>query len=593
MKLSRRIILLLIIAAVMPLLAVFISLTVYANRQRDALINMRLTEVYGGAVSSYEGIGKSILSQVEQLSNDPTLMRYLLVKNDMGYIDQQGLIDYATDMKRLLNLDYLTIIGPDGVALARGHDPALFGDSLSSDSVFAEALKGQKVQSLDKIRYGDNDMLTILALTPIWYQNNELIGVIAGGNFLDEDFCHNLQALSGAEILLVQGNTLLAKTIAGRVDEMSFYQNDKETFRTKLQGLWYTFYRYPLKDINGNSIADLLMGVSTHDLDILFDSMRVIYGGFAIGGLILAIIFGYISSRSFTKPIESLTWAADRLASGDFATRVDYKGQGELGNLIDTFNSMAQDLEDYKHKLIESERLSAFTMMARKVAHEIKNPLTPIRIAIQDLRRAYAQTSMRTTEGSGDRMIDSSDPKFAEAFEQSTRTVLEEVQSLTRIVEEFSNFAKFPAPRLESDDLNEIIRTILPLFAVEIQKGSIKLELAQSKIPILADRDQIKRAAVNLVKNALEAIPQSGRVIVNTAIVDRTVMLTILDDGTGLSETAKQNLFTPYFTTKPGGSGLGLVIVKRIISEHDGKIKIADQATGGTAAVIELPLYAG
>ena len=585
MKLSRRIILLLIIAAVLPLLAVFISLTVYANRQRDALINMRLNEVYGGAVSSYEGIGKSVLSQVEQLANDPTLMRYLLVKNDMGYIDQQGLIDYATDMKRLLNLDYLTIIGPDGVVLARGHDPALFGDSLSSDSVFAEALKGQKVQSLDKVRSGDNDMLTIMALTPIWYQNNELIGVIAGGNYLDEDFCRNLQALSGAEILLVQGNTLLAKTIAGRVDEMSFYLNDKQTFRTKLQGLWYTFYRYPLNDFGGNRIADLLMGVSTHNLDVLFDSMRVIYGGFALGGLILAIIFGYISSRSFTRPIESLTLAADRLASGDFATRVQYKGHGELENLIDTFNGMAQDLEDYRHKLIESERLSAFTMMARKVAHEIKNPLTPIRIAMQDLRRAYAQT--------GDHTVNSSDPKFAEAFEQSTRTVLEEVQSLTRIVEEFSNFAKFPAPQMKTDDLNEIVRSILPLFAVEIQKGSIRLELAQSKIPIMADRDQIKRAAVNLIKNALEAIPQSGQVNIRTATADRKAHLTILDNGPGLSDSAKQNLFTPYFTTKPGGSGLGLVIVKRIISEHDGKIKIADQATGGTVAMIELPVYQG
>jgi len=581
MRLRYKIIILLIVAAVMPLLAVFISLSLYASRQRESLVNMKLNSVYGGAVGSYERMGKSILSQVEQFSEDPTLLRYLLIKDETGFIDQQGLIDMAADARRLLNLDYLFIIAPDGSTLARGHDPAYFGDNLSGDSIFAEALAGQKVQSLDRISDQGEEKLAVMALAPIWYENKELIGVVAGGNYLDEEFCRHLRDLSGAEILLLEGNTLLAKTIPGNTDEMALYMPGADTseqkaqnFRTKLQGIWYTFSRYPLNDYSGNKVADLLMGVSTQELDALFDNMQVIYGGFAAGGLILAVIFGFFMSSGFTRPIENLTWAADRLASGDFSARVKSNGRGELANLIDTFNEMAADLEDYRRKLVETERLAAFSTMARKVAHEIKNPLTPIRIAIEDLRRAY----------------DADDPKFAAAFEQSTVTVLEEVASLTKIVDEFSSFAKFPAMRLESDDLNEIVRSTVPLFAMQIQERKLKVELEPKNLPVTADRDQLKRAIVNLVKNALEAIPPAGQVVIRTLRSEKGAKVLILDNGPGLSPAVKQNLFTPYFTTKAGGTGLGLVIVKKIVSEHDGKIKISDQPGGGVAAMIELAL---
>ena len=574
MKIRYRMIILLIAAAILPLLAVFASITYYTNHQRESLVNIRLDTVYGGAVNSYERIGNSLLTQMEQLSQDQNLLRLLLVKDASGYINQQGLIDFASDMKQLLNLDYLSIISPTGEVLARGHDPNLFGDNLASDPVFQEAIRGQKVQSLNKIRDSGEDILTVLGVTPIWYENSQLIGVIAGGQNLDEEFCQDMRSLSGAEILLVEGDTLLAKTIPGEDRELSLYLRDQQTFKTSLQGMNYTFSRYPLKDYSGNKIADLLMGVSTQDLDALFANMRVIYGGFAVGGLVLAILFGFVFSAGFTKPLENLTEAAERLASGDFSARVKRAGQGELANLTESFNEMAEDLDVYRRKLVESERISAFSTMARKVAHEIKNPLTPIQIAIEDLRRAYA----------------AKDPKFGEAFEQSTRTVLQEVASLSKIVDEFSGFAKFPPPKLAPDDLNEIVRSAIPLFAQQVQAGMLRIDLHTKPLPINADRDQIRRVILNLVKNGLEAIPPTGQVMIRTSKGDRSAVLTISDNGSGLAENVRQNLFTPYMTTKSGGSGLGLVIVKKIIGEHDGKIRIGDQVTGGTAATVEIPL---
>lgn len=574
MRLRLRITLLLIIAAILPMIAVFISLNFYANSQRQSLVDIKLNGVYGGAVSLYERRGGEILAQMSHLAEDPILLRYLLVKNREGYIDQQGLITFATDMKKLLNLDVLIIVDQKGVALARGHDPGLFGDKVISDSVFAEVLKGRKVQSLSRIDLAGEEYLTSMGLAPIWYENRQLVGAIAGGKFLDDDFCRDLQILSGAEILLVEGQKLLAKTIPGRTEELLLYLQERQRYRTKIEGLTYTFSRYPLQDFSGEKVADLLMGVATQDLDVLFDNMQLIYGGFAVGGLLLAMFFGYIFSSRLTNPIYKLIKAADRLASGDFAARIDYSGRGELANLTDTFNEMASDLQAYRVKLVETERLAAFTTMARKVAHEIKNPLTPIKIAIQDLRKSYS----------------TSDPNFASDFERSTRTVLAEVTSLTKIVDEFSEFARFPAPKPEFDDLNEIVLSAVTVYSRERESGSLKTDISPKPLPVYADRDQLKRALMNVIKNGLEAIPPGGRVTLRTIYSERKATVIIADNGHGLSESARDNLFIPYFTTKPGGSGLGLVIVKKIITEHDGSIKVTKSTEGGTAVIIELPL---
>jgi len=574
MRLRLRITLLLIIAAILPMIAVFISLNFYANSQRQSLVDIKLNGVYGGAVSLYERKGGEILAQMSHLAEDPILLRYLLVKNREGYIDQQGLISFATDMKKLLNLDVLIIVDKNGVALARGHDPGLFGDKVISDSVFAEVLKGRKVQSLSRIDLAGEEYLTSMGLAPVWYENRQLVGAIAGGKFLDDDFCRDLQILSGAEILLVEGQKLLAKTIPGRTEELMLYLQERQRYSTKIEGLTYTFSRYPLRDFSGEKVADLLMGVATQDLDVLFDNMQLIYGGFAVGGLLLAMLFGYIFSSRLTDPIYKLIRAADRLASGDFTARIDYNGRGELANLTDTFNEMAADLQAYRIKLVETERLSAFTSMARKVAHEIKNPLTPIKIAIQDLRKSYSI----------------SDPNFASDFERSTRTVLAEVTSLTKIVDEFSEFARFPAPKPEFDDLNDIVLSAVTVYSREKESGSLKTDISPKPLPVYADRDQLKRALMNVIKNGLEAVPPGGRVTLRTIYSERKATVIIADNGHGLSESARDNLFIPYFTTKPGGSGLGLVIVKKIITEHEGSIKVTNSTEGGTAVIIELPL---
>ena len=138
--------------------------------------------------------------------------------------------------------------------------------------------------------------------------------------------------------------------------------------------------------------------------------------------------------------------------------------------------------------------------------------------------------------------------------------------------------------------MNEIILSVISIYSKEIDAGSLKTDLSSKTLPVYVDRDQVKRALVNVIKNGLEAIPPGGRVAVRTIHSERKATVIIADNGHGIPESARKNLFTPYFTTKPGGSGLGLVIVKKIITEHDGSIKITGSTEGGTAVVIDFPL---
>jgi len=221
--------------------------------------------------------------------------------------------------------------------------------------------------------------------------------------------------------------------------------------------------------------------------------------------------------------------------------------------------------------------MAAFTQMAQKVAHEIKNPLTPIQVSIQDLKRSF----------------DENDKDFPQIIEKSCDTVLEEVASLARIVKEFSEFARFPAPQLKREDLNEIMASLASLYTTEIESNQLVLDFTVDKLISDVDRDQIKRAIHNILRNAFEAVSGSGKVELKTYRQDNFAVIQVTDNGPGFSAQAKRNLFSPYFTTKTNGSGLGLVIVKKIINEHDGEIKIEDDVKVGTIVRLKLILQGG
>jgi nitrogen fixation/metabolism regulation signal transduction histidine kinase len=241
---------------------------------------------------------------------------------------------------------------------------------------------------------------------------------------------------------------------------------------------------------------------------------------------------------------------------------------------------MLEDLKTSKEKLVIAERIAAWQEIARRLAHEIKNPLTPIQMAMDTLRKSYRKQH----------------PAFPEILEESTSTVLQEADRLKKIVAEFSDFARMPKPELARLDLNEVVRSAVALYQ---DAAPVTANLAPDLPQIDADKSQLNQIVLNLVENARDAIGarSEGKITVTTKRGDTSdrVLLVVDDNGPGVPAELKDRVFAPYFTTKhgKGGTGLGLAIVHRIVSDHGGRITIADASGGGARFSIELPLRNG
>ena len=570
----KKIFLLLFLASVVPLLGILIFLRILALDQQRLLAQNRLSSVVSGVVGFYDRTGTGILNQIKTLTDGEDLKRTLLLTDEIGFIDQAALIKSTAANMNLLNLDYLTVIAPDGNVLAQGHDQSIFGFSVKDDPIVKEALSGQQAHSLGIREIKGKPQLMTLAASPVWFKDR-VIGVVVGGQVIDAGYLEDLQALSGAELILVKDGVVQTSTIPGNLDEVPVETTANKINSVELGGIPYKFGSFALEDFSGNKIADLLIGISTYDLKTAFDKLSLIFILFACLGFILSGSLAWGFANRISRPISELADSAARLATGDFDVDVQTGRRDELGKLVRSFNLMVADLKDYRDKLVDSERMAAFTQMAQKVAHEIKNPLTPIQVSIQDLKRSY----------------ETNNKDFPQILEQSCNTVLEEVSSLARIVKEFSEFARFPSPQMAVEDLNKLMRTFAGLYASDIETGRLVLDFANEGLPVNIDFDHIKRAVYNVLKNALEAAGETGKVHLSTYKENSQAVIEVTDNGPGFSAQAKKNLYSPYFTTKANGSGLGLVIVKKIITEHDGLIEIEDSVGVGSTVKLKLKLH--
>ena len=289
--------------------------------------------------------------------------------------------------------------------------------------------------------------------------------------------------------------------------------------------------------------------------------------------LLLAIALSWLLSRRITHPIRTLSTAAQEVAGGDLTVRVTPTGRDEVGHLMAVFNHMTQELAESQERLRRAERAAAWQQIARRVAHEIKNPLFPIQMSIETLQKSYNKQH----------------PKLDEIVRESTKTVLEEVHALNRLVTEFSKFARLPPPDKQRLPVEKLFGHVLELYAAD---GRVTADLDQmTDLPDLhADREQMNRALINLVKNALEATADDQGAVRLSAQhgPDNAVLLTVADNGPGMTPSVQDEIFTPYFTTKPEGTGLGLAIVDRIVAEHGGEVSVQSNEHG-TTFTLRLP----
>ena len=296
----------------------------------------------------------------------------------------------------------------------------------------------------------------------------------------------------------------------------------------------------------------------------------------ALGALLVAFLAALLMTFALARPLGELEAAAWRVARGDLDSELPVTDRGELGRTMRAFNAMTRELAATRKKLLRAERIAAWREVARRIAHEVKNPLQPIQMEIETMRKLHARQH----------------PDFDAEFESSTQLILEEVKRLNAMVSEFSRFARLPRPRPEPLDLREVVQHVVSLHAA----GDVAVDLALDTEPVVvrADREQLTQVLVNLVQNAIDAARArhgagGGRVRVHLETDDEGATLTVADNGVGIDATARLKVFEPYFTTKPEGTGLGLAIVHRIVGDHGGSVDIADGMDGGVAFVVTLP----
>jgi nitrogen fixation/metabolism regulation signal transduction histidine kinase len=248
----------------------------------------------------------------------------------------------------------------------------------------------------------------------------------------------------------------------------------------------------------------------------------------------------------------------------------------EIGQLADSFNHMTRDLLDQRDRLVQAERVAAWRELARRLAHELKNPLFPLQLTVENLLRAREQGQQQ----------------FDETFKESASTLLSEISHLKTIVGRFSEFSRMPQPQFHVVDLNQLAEEVVKLHKAQLNAASrpieCRLELSAAD-PIAADPELLHRALSNLVLNAIEAMPDGGTLTLRTRTDPDSASVEISDTGKGLSQEECERLFTPYYTSKVHGTGLGLAIVQSIVSDHGGRISVSSEPGYGTTFMIELP----
>jgi len=289
--------------------------------------------------------------------------------------------------------------------------------------------------------------------------------------------------------------------------------------------------------------------------------------------ILLSVFISYIISRYLSAPLSLLVNRIGTVQLGKRNAKIDWNKQDEIGRLVNEYNLMIDELEKSAEKLARSERESAWREMARQVAHEIKNPLTPMKLSVQHLQKAW-------DEKSGD---------FSERIRRFSKVMSEQIDSLAHIASEFSDFAQMPAAVREDLDLIDLISSVVSMYS-GIRNINLELQSGLPSAIISGDKKQLTRVFTNLLNNAVQAIgdKEQGRILISVSKGEKCVLIHITDNGKGISDEVAGKIFLPNFTTRSGGMGLGLAIVQEIIRSMKGKVTFSS-ADSGTTFTLSLP----
>jgi nitrogen fixation/metabolism regulation signal transduction histidine kinase len=304
----------------------------------------------------------------------------------------------------------------------------------------------------------------------------------------------------------------------------------------------------------------------------------VFYVFFSFPILLLSIMISFILSEEIIRPIVNLEEATRRVAEGDFSFRILARSGDELSLLVSSFNRMVSELERSRLKIMQTEKITAWQEIAQQLAHEIKNPLTPIKLSAQRILRKYQNAP----------------EELGDVLEPGVRSIIREVDSLNHLLQEFRDFARLPNPQRDWVNLHELVEEVAGVYEHSAPELAIQTDGIDRNMMVNADPKQLKQVFGNLFKNAMEAMDRKGQLFVRADLVKKGnssyCRIQIQDTGPGIHKDSYDKVFNPYFTTKRDGTGLGLSIVERIVFDHKGQIWFETQQGVGTTFFIDLPL---
>ncbi|HSL22674.1 MAG TPA: ATP-binding protein [Vicinamibacterales bacterium] len=531
--------------------------------------------------------GEEVAVRVERVAGSEALLR---TAADLGRSpgDAAALVNEAAPLAAAQGLDFLDLVAADGTILSSAEWPAKFGYPHPWALTAGTAARAAFLQPVELPR---DIALGLVAVRQVKTADRPLY--VAGGRRLDQQFLRTLVLPEGMRVLLYRNvePELSRQQLIDATGEVPHAaqlepliarvrQNREEAVETVR---WpdgpETITAVPLSGRGGTVLGVLLVGSSGRELAALVN--RIYWSGLAFGGLgvVVGFILSYLIAARVTRPVEQLAEAAHAVAAGDWNVRLDeVSSSGEIEALARSFEAMTRQLLDQRERLLQAERVAAWRELARRLAHELKNPLFPLRITIDNLRRAKA---LQPAE-------------FDEVFEESVTTLTTGLTNLTTVIARFSDFAKMPAPELTTLSPNDVVEQSLQLFRAQLEapeRPPIKVatDLDPSVGTIRADPEQLGRALQNLLLNAIDAMPHGGQLTVRTRRAPGAVHLEVSDTGEGLTEEERRRLFTPYYTTKQHGTGLGLAIVQSVVADHAGKVTVESEPGRGTTFLIELP----
>ena len=531
--------------------------------------------------------GEEVARELDGIArSDETLRMAVDIARSADYAPY---VQQAQTLAEAHNLPFLQIIADNGTVISSAQWPARFGYNENWVRAFSDW--NRRPAFLSREDLPDGPALALLAVRTVRVADSTLY--LVGGQRVDRDFLSTIALPEGTRLMLYTavGQPFQPAALAGTSGEMTDAQKlapviaaveskPEEISRTISWSSGAageeTVHAFPLQGRGGELLAVLLLGSSHRELGELNRHIRntsLLIGGAAI---LLGILFSTWIARRVTRPVEELAAASQRVAAGDWETRVEARTQDELGQLADSFNSMTRQLAEQRKRILQAERVAAWRELARRLAHELKNPLFPLQITVENLLRArQAQAG-----------------EFDEVFRESTATLLAEIHNLKSIIGRFSDFAKMPKPELRPTAVNEVIQDVVRVFqaqlaAPERPKIALHLQLGEAG-EILADRDLLHRALSNLVLNALDAMPQGGSLTIRSEGRPAAVRIEVSDTGAGLTQEECDRLFTPYYTTKQHGTGLGLAIVQSVVSDHGGSIAVRSAPGAGATFSLEL-----